>query len=112
SGGAGPGPHPPGGRRLGGCPGTVVSPTRAARPSLLAGEEFLDPPPRRRSGVSDPGRLVLTGLAEALEFLAAPALAGLLVVGLATHLLAESAPLAQLAEAADRLLDRLAGTHP
>ena len=54
----------------------------------------------------------LSGLAEALEFLAAPALAGLLVVGLATHLLAESAPLAQLAEAADRLLDRFAGTHP
>jgi hypothetical protein len=55
---------------------------------------------------------VLTGLAEALEFLATPALAGLLVVGLATHFLAETAPLAQLAEAADRLLDRLAGTHP
>jgi hypothetical protein len=55
---------------------------------------------------------MLAGLAEALELLAAPALAGLLVVGLATHLLAEAAPLAQLAEAADRLLDRLAGTHP
>jgi hypothetical protein len=55
---------------------------------------------------------VLTGLAEALEFLATPAFAGLLVVGLATHFLAETAPFTQLAEAADRLLDRLAGTHP
>ena len=55
---------------------------------------------------------MLTGFAESLEFLAAPALAGLLVVGLAAHLLAEPAPLAQFAEASDRLLDRLTGTHP
>ena len=54
---------------------------------------------------------MLAGLAESLEFLAAPALAGLLVVGLSTHFLAEAASFAELAEAADRLLDRLAGTH-
>jgi hypothetical protein len=55
---------------------------------------------------------VLTGLAEALQFLASPAFARLLIISLAAHLLAESAPFAQFAEAADRLLDRLAGTHP
>jgi hypothetical protein len=56
--------------------------------------------------------LVLAGLSQALELLAAAALAGLLIVGFTTHLLAESTPLAQLAEAADRFLDRLAGTNP
>jgi hypothetical protein len=56
--------------------------------------------------------LVLAGLAQALEFLPATALAGLFIIGLSSHLLAKSAPLAQLAETADRLLDRLAGTHP
>jgi hypothetical protein len=54
----------------------------------------------------------LAGLAEPLELLAAAALAGLLVIGLPTHLLAEAAALAELAEAADRLLDRLARTDP
>jgi hypothetical protein len=56
--------------------------------------------------------LVLARLAQSLELLAASALAGLLIVGFATHLLAEPASLAQLAEAADRLLDRLASTNP
>jgi hypothetical protein len=56
--------------------------------------------------------LVLAGLAQALELLAAAALAGLLIIGLSSHLLAKSAPLAQFAEAAYRLLDRLAGTNP
>jgi hypothetical protein len=55
---------------------------------------------------------VLASLAQTLELLAAPSLAGLLVVGLATHLLAKSAPLAKLTEAADRLLDGLTGTNP
>jgi hypothetical protein len=59
---------------------------------------------------SDAGWLAC--LAEPLELLAASALAGLLVVGLPTHLLAEAASLAKLAEAADRLLDRLARTDP
>ena len=61
---------------------------------------------------SDPGGLVLAGLAQALELLSTSALAGLLVVGFATHFLAKTASLAQLAEAAHRFLDRLAGTHP
>jgi hypothetical protein len=60
----------------------------------------------------DPGDLVLTGLAQSLEFLAAAALAGFLVVGFATHLLAKPASFAQLAEAANRFLDRLTGTNP
>jgi hypothetical protein len=54
----------------------------------------------------------LAGLAEPLELLAATSLAGLLVIGLPTHLLAEAATLAELAEAADRLLDRLARPDP
>ncbi len=60
----------------------------------------------------DPGGLVLAGLAKSLELLAASTLAGLLVVGFATHFLAEAAPFAQLAEASYCFLDRLAGTHP
>jgi hypothetical protein len=56
--------------------------------------------------------LVLASLAQALEFLAAAALARLFIIGFATHLLAKSAPLAKLAEAADGLLDGLAGTNP
>jgi hypothetical protein len=54
----------------------------------------------------------LAGLAEALQLLAASALAGLLVVGLAPHLFPKAAALAQLAEASDGFLDRLAGTDP
>jgi len=54
----------------------------------------------------------LAGLAEALEFFAATALAGLLVISLASHLFPEAAALAELAEAADGFLDRLAGTDP
>jgi hypothetical protein len=56
--------------------------------------------------------LVLASLAESLELLAAAALAGLLVVRFAAHFLAKSATLAQLAEAAHRFLDGLAGTNP
>jgi hypothetical protein len=55
---------------------------------------------------------MLAGLAQAFELLSASALAGLLIVGFATHFLAKTASLAQLAEASDRFLDRLAGTHP
>jgi hypothetical protein len=47
-------------------------------------------------------------LAEALQLLAAAALTGLLIVGLAPHFLAETAALAELAEAPDGFLDRLA----
>jgi hypothetical protein len=54
----------------------------------------------------------LAGLAEPLELLAASALAGLLIVRLATHLLAEAASLAELPESTDGILDRLAGTDP
>jgi hypothetical protein len=61
-------------------------------------------------GCSDPGGRA--SFAEALQFLAASALTWLLVIGLAPHFLAETAALAEFAEAADRLLDRLAGTNP
>jgi hypothetical protein len=60
----------------------------------------------------DPGGLVLASLAESLELLAAAALAGLFVVRFAAHLLAKSAALAELAEAAHRFLDGLTGTNP
>jgi hypothetical protein len=60
--------------------------------------------------VSDSGGLA--SLPQSLQFLAPTTLAGLLVVSFATHFLAESATLAQLAEAADGLLNRLAGTNP
>jgi hypothetical protein len=59
---------------------------------------------------SDPGGLA--SLAESLQLLATATLAGLLVIGLAPHLLAEPAALTELAEASDRLLDRLAGSDP
>jgi hypothetical protein len=59
---------------------------------------------------SDPGGLA--GLAEPLELLAASALAGLFVIGLAPHLFPEAAALAELAEASDGFLDGLAGTDP
>jgi len=54
----------------------------------------------------------LAGLAEALEFLAATTLAGLLVIRLAPHLFPKTATLAEFAEASDGFLDRLAGTDP
>jgi hypothetical protein len=56
--------------------------------------------------------LVLASLAQTLELFAATALAGLFVVGLATHFLTESTPLAQFAEAANRLLNGFTGTNP
>jgi hypothetical protein len=59
---------------------------------------------------SDPGGLA--SLAEALQFLAPAALAGLFIVSLAPHLLAKTATFAKFPETADRLLDRLAGTDP
>jgi hypothetical protein len=62
--------------------------------------------------VSNTSGLVLTSLAQALEFLAAATLTGLFVIGFAAHFLAQSAPLAKFAEAADRLLDGLSGTNP
>ncbi len=54
----------------------------------------------------------LAGLAESLQFLAASTLAGLLIIRLASHLLAEAAAFAQLAEPSDGVLNRLAGTNP
>jgi hypothetical protein len=54
----------------------------------------------------------LPGLAEPLELFSATALAGLLVVRLAPHFFPKAAALAQLAEASDGFLDRLAGTDP
>src|SRR5262249_48660683 len=61
---------------------------------------------------SDPGNLVLAGLSQSLELLAAAALARFLIIGFATHLLAKSASLAQLAEAAHRFLDGLTRSNP
>jgi hypothetical protein len=55
---------------------------------------------------------VLAGLAEALQLLATAALARLLVIRLATHLLAEAAALAELAEPTDGFLNRLPRTNP
>jgi hypothetical protein len=62
------------------------------------------------TGGSDAGGLA--GLAEALELFATAALAGLLVVSLPAHFLPETAPLAELAEATDRFLNRLARPDP
>jgi hypothetical protein len=59
---------------------------------------------------SNSGRLA--GFAQALEFLASSALAGLFVVGLAPHFLPQTAPLTEFSEPADCILDRLAGTDP
>ena len=55
---------------------------------------------------------MLAGLAQSLQLFAATALTGFFIVGFAAHFLAKSAPLAKLAEAANRLLDGLAGTNP
>ncbi len=63
--------------------------------------------PQRRS---DPGSLA--SLAKTLQLFAAAALTWLLVVGLAPHFFAQSTALAELAEAANRFLNRLAGTNP
>jgi hypothetical protein len=54
----------------------------------------------------------LAGLAESLEFFSATALAGLLVISLSPHFFPKAAALAQLAEASNGFLDRLAGTDP
>jgi hypothetical protein len=54
----------------------------------------------------------LAGLAESFELFSATALAGLLVIGLAPHFFPKAAALAQLAEASNGFLDRLAGTDP
>jgi hypothetical protein len=61
---------------------------------------------------SDARDLVLASLPEALEFFAASSLARFLVIGLASHFLAQTAPLAELAEAADRFLDGFTSTDP
>ena len=62
--------------------------------------------------LSDPRGLMLAGLAQSLQFLAATALTGFLIVGFAAHFLAKAASLAKLAEAANRFLNGLAGTNP
>ncbi len=64
----------------------------------------------QRTGALDTGGL--TSLAEALQFLSATTLTRLLVVSLATHLLAETATFTQLAETTNGVLDRFAGTDP
>jgi hypothetical protein len=61
---------------------------------------------------SDTRGHVLASLAQALELFTASALAGFFIIRFASHLLAKSTPFAKLAEAADRLLDGLTGTHP
>jgi len=66
--------------------------------------------PRSSLPRSDPGGL--TCLAEPFQLLTAATLAGFLIVGLASHLLAQAAALAKLAKTADRFLDRLARTDP
>jgi hypothetical protein len=58
----------------------------------------------------DPGGLA--SFSETLQFLATAAFAGLLVISLATHFLAQPASLAKFAETTDRFLDRLARTNP
>ena len=55
---------------------------------------------------------MLARLAQTLELFAAAALAGLLVVGFATHFLAKSTPLAEFAEATDCFLDGFTRTNP
>jgi len=62
--------------------------------------------------ISDSDPAGLADLAKPFEFFPASALAGLFVVSLAAHLFAEAAAFAQLAEASDGFLDRLAGTDP
>jgi len=63
-------------------------------------------------GGLNPRALVLAGLAESLQLFAAAALAGLLIIGLAAHLLAEPASLAKFAEPTNSLLNRLTGANP
>jgi hypothetical protein len=62
--------------------------------------------------LSDTRGLVLASLAQSLELLASSSFTGLFVVGFAAHFLAQSAPLAKFPEAANRLLNGLAGTNP
>jgi hypothetical protein len=52
------------------------------------------------------------GLAESLQLFAASTLARFLIVRLAPHLFAKSAPLAEFAKATDGFLDRLTGPNP
>jgi hypothetical protein len=59
---------------------------------------------------SDPGRLA--SFAKSLQFFAAAALAGLLIIGLAPHFFPQPAAFAKFAEASDRFLNRLAGSNP
>jgi hypothetical protein len=54
----------------------------------------------------------LTSFAEPLELLAASSLAGLFVISLAPHFFPKAAALAQLAEASNGFLNRLARTDP
>jgi hypothetical protein len=82
--------------------------TRAERASQLHG--ITEERTIQGDSVSDAGGLA--GLAEALQLFAAAALTGLLIIGLAAHLLAQAAALAELPEAADGVLDGLAGTDP
>jgi hypothetical protein len=55
---------------------------------------------------------MLASLSQPLQFFAATAFAGLLIIRLSAHFLAEPAPLAQFAEAANRFLNRFTGTNP
>jgi len=55
---------------------------------------------------------VLARFAQALELLAAAALAGLFIVRFATHFLAKPTSLAEFAEAAHRFLNGFTGTNP
>jgi hypothetical protein len=55
---------------------------------------------------------VLAGFAEPLQFFTPTSLAGLLIIGLAPHLLAQATPFAQLSEAANRFLNALSRTDP
>ena len=64
---------------------------------------------KRRFGSNARG---LASLAKSFEFFASASLARLFVISLAAHFLSKPAPLAKLAEASNRFLNRLAGTHP
>jgi hypothetical protein len=70
------------------------------------------PPGPKARPLSDSRGLMLAGLAQSLQFFTTTALTGFFIIGFATHFLAKSASLAKLAEAANRLLNGLAGTNP
>ena len=55
---------------------------------------------------------MLAGLAQAFQLFTATALAGFFIIGFAAHFFAKAASFAKLAEAADSLLNGLAGTNP